>query len=77
MTGFVVVLIALPFGAAPGRRNIFVGVAGSIVICFAYFVLMEVSLAAGASGNMPAWLAGWLPNIAFTSIAIWLISRAR
>jgi hypothetical protein len=40
-TCIVVVLIALPFGALAGRRNVFVGVASSIVICFAYFVLVQ------------------------------------
>jgi lipopolysaccharide export system permease protein len=73
----VVVLIALPFGAASGRRNVFAGVAGSIVICFAYFALLEISLAAGTSGLMPPWLAGWLPNIVFTIIGVGLTTRVR
>jgi lipopolysaccharide export system permease protein len=73
----VVVLIALPFGAASGRRNIFAGVAGSIIICFAYFALLEISQAAGTSGYVPAWVAGWFPNLSFAMIAIWLIGRVR
>lgn len=73
----VVVLIALPFGAASGRRNVFAGVAGSIVICLAYFAVMEISQAAGTSGHLPAWVAGWFPNISFTLIALWLINRVR
>jgi len=73
----VVVLIALPFGAASGRRNVFAGVAGSIVICLAYFALLEISLAAGTAGSLPAWLAGWLPNIIFSITGIWLTSRVR
>jgi len=74
----VVVLIALPFGAASsGRRNVFAGVAGSIVICFAYFVLSDLSLAGGAARTIPPWLAGWLPNISFTALAIWLTRRVR
>jgi lipopolysaccharide export system permease protein len=73
----VVVLIALPFGAASGRRNIFAGVAGSIVICFAYFALLEISQAVGTSGYVPAWLAGWFPNLSFTLMAMWLIGRVR
>lgn len=73
----VVVLIALPFGAAAGRRNVFAGVAGSIVICFAYFALLEISLAAGTAGFMPPWLAGWLPNIVFTLTGVWLTTRVR
>lgn len=73
----VVVLIALPFGAVSGRRNIFAGVAGSIVICFAYFAVLEISLAIGTAGYLPPWLAGWLPNLGFALLGIWLTSRVR
>jgi len=73
----VVVLIALPFGAASGRRNIFVGVASSILICFAYFVLLQISLAVGSAGRLPPWLAAWLPNILFGLTGIWLTARVR
>jgi lipopolysaccharide export system permease protein len=73
----VVVLIALPFGAVAGRRNIFAGVAGSIIICFAYFAVLEISLAIGTAGYLPAWLAGWFPNITFGLLGIWLTSRVR
>lgn len=73
----VVILIALPFGTASGRRNVFAGVAGSIVICFAYFALLQISLAAGTAGYVPPWLAGWLPNILFSLMGIWLTGRIR
>ena len=73
----VVVLIALPFGAASGRRNVFVGVASSIGLSFAYLLLMRVSLALGASGYLPAWLAGWLPNLIFGCAGLWLTARVR
>jgi len=73
----VVVLIALPFGAASGRRNVFVGVASSIGITFAFLLLMRISLALGASGYLPAWLAGWLPNLIFGFIGLWLTARTR
>lgn len=73
----VVVLIALPFGAASGRRNVFVGVASSIFIAFAYFVLARVSLALGTGGHLPPWLAGWAPNIIFGGAGLWLTARMR
>jgi lipopolysaccharide export system permease protein len=73
----VVVFIALPFGAASGRRNVFFGVAGSIAICFAYLMLQQLALAFGVGGFLPGWLAGWLPNLAFGGLGVWLISRAR
>lgn len=76
-TCVVVVLIAIPFGAATGRRNVFVGVASSILIFFAYYVLQQLCLALGAGGHVPAWLAGWFPNLAFGAVGLWLTARVR
>ena len=76
-TCVVVVLIALPFGAAGGRRNVFVGVASSIVICFIYFVLLQLGLALGTSGRIPAWLAAWFPNLVFGLAGLWMTARVR
>lgn len=76
-TCLIVVLIALPFGAATGRRNVAVGVASSILICFTYFVLQQLSLALGTSGYLIPWVAAWLPNAFFTVIGLALIWRVR
>lgn len=76
-TCLIVVLMAIPFGAQSGRRNLFFGVAGSIFICFSYFVLQQVGLALGMSGQVPAWLAAWLPNVVFGVAGIILTSRVR
>jgi lipopolysaccharide export system permease protein len=76
-TCLVVVLIAIPFGAASGRRNLFVGVAGSIFIGFAFFVLHSVGMALGEGGHLPGWLAAWLANLCFATLGTVLIMRTR
>jgi lipopolysaccharide export system permease protein len=76
-TCLVVVVIALPFGAATGRRNVIVGVASSIVICFAYFVLQQLGLALGSGGFLPGWVAAWLPNAFFAVGGLYLTWRTR
>ncbi|HVY70852.1 MAG TPA: LptF/LptG family permease [Verrucomicrobiae bacterium] len=76
-TCLIVVLIAIPFGTPSGRRNAFAGVASSIFICFAYFVLKEFSLASGTGGHVPPWLAAWLPNFCFAALGIGLTFRVR
>jgi lipopolysaccharide export LptBFGC system permease protein LptF len=76
-TCLVVVLIALPFGAAPGRRNVAVGVAGSILICFVYFVLLQLALAVGTRGYVPPWIAAWSPNAFFALAGLALTWRMR
>ena len=73
----VVVLIAIPFGAASGRRNLFFGVAGSIFICFAFFVVQQFSLAFGSGGYLPAWVAAWLPNLIFGGTGLVLMAKVR
>jgi lipopolysaccharide export system permease protein len=76
-TCLVVVLIALPFGLATGRRNVAVGVASSILICFVYFVLLQLSLALGTSGRVEPWVAAWSPNAFFAAVGLALTWRAR
>jgi lipopolysaccharide export system permease protein len=76
-TCLVVVLIAIPFGAASGRRNVFVGVASSVLICFIYFVLQQLGLALGAGGRVAPWLAAWFPNLSFALAGLWMTSRVR
>ena len=76
-TCLVVVFIAIPFGAASGRRNLFLGVAGSIFICFGFFILQQVSLALGQGGQLPGWLAAWLPNLLFAVAGITMMTRVR
>lgn len=73
----VVVFIALPFGAASGRRNIFAGVAASIVLFFGMIVVQKTGLAFGTAGILPPWLAGWLPILTFGTLGLWLSARVR
>ncbi len=76
-TCLVVVVIALPFGAPSGRRNVFVGVAASIFICFAYFVVQQLGLSLGTGGKVPPIIAAWLPNFFFGITGIVLTTRVR
>jgi lipopolysaccharide export LptBFGC system permease protein LptF len=76
-TCLVVVLIAIPFGAPSGRRNIFYGVAGSIGIAFGYFVVQRVGYALAQNGQLAAWLGAWMPNLVFGTLGAVLISRVR
>ncbi len=76
-TCLIVVIVAIPFSARSGRRNIFVGVAASIFIFFAYFVLQQVGLAFGESGWIPPWLGAWVPNLFFGIGGLYLMSRVR
>jgi lipopolysaccharide export LptBFGC system permease protein LptF len=72
-----VVLLALPFGARSGRHNVFAGVAGSLFICFGYFIMQRIAMGLGVAAIWPPFLAGWLPNLVFGLTGLVLIWRAR
>ena len=76
-TCLVVVVIALPFGAASGRRNVVVGVASSILICFSFLMLRQLALGLGVGEFLPGWLAAWAPNGLFAAAGIALTLRIR
>ena len=76
-TCLAVVLIALPFGARPGRHNVFVGVASSIFICFGYFILQRITFSLGVGMYLPPFLAAWLPNILCGGLGLVLLARLR
>ena len=73
----VVVLVAIPFAAASGRRNVFVGVAASILIFFTYYILQQLGFTFGETGKVPPWLGAWLPNLFFALGSLWMIARVR
>lgn len=76
-TSLVVVLVALPFGAPSGRRNLFAGVAASIFIAFGFFFAQWLSLALGTGGYVPPWVAAWTPNAVFALLGLLLTLRLR
>ena len=76
-TCVVVVLMALPFGAMTGKRNVFTGVAGSVAICFFYFVLLRWGLALGTSGHIPPVVAAWLPNVVFAATGLGVLLKLK
>ncbi len=75
LTCFIVVLIAIPFAAASGRRNAAVGVAAGIIACLAFFMVQQFAMAVG--GQLFPHLAAWTPHALFGGLSAWQISRVR
>ena len=48
----------------------------SVLIVFAYYLLMSLCRALGESGNMSPLLSAWLPNIMFLFVGILFVRRA-
>ena len=75
----IMAVLGAGFGASRrGRSGGGVGFGISVVMVFAYYVVMSLCRAFGESGNLPAVIAGWGPNIVFLVIALfftWRVDR--
>ncbi|MBQ3694701.1 MAG: LptF/LptG family permease [Synergistaceae bacterium] len=75
----IMAVLGAGFGASRrGRSGGGVGFGISVVIVFAYYVIMSLCRALGESGNIPPWIAGWGPNLLFMVIALffsWRVDR--
>ncbi len=75
LAGFVMALLGAPFAFREHRRGgAAAGLVTGIVIAFAYFVVLSISLALGKSGGIPPPAAAWLPNVVFGGTGLYLSS---
>ncbi len=75
----IMAVLGAGFGASRrGRSGGGVGFGISVVLVFAYYVVMSLCRALGEAGNIPAFIAGWGPNIVFLVVALffaWRVDR--
>jgi lipopolysaccharide export system permease protein len=72
----VFALVGASLGLRPHRSSNALGLGLSILIIFAYYVAMFVSMALGQSGNLdPVW-AAWMPNVIAGTAGGYLLWRA-
>jgi LPS export ABC transporter permease LptG len=73
-TCLVVVLMAAPLGIGYSRRGVLGSVAIAIVLVFLHgYLFTHLFLALGEGDHIPAWIAAWAPNIAFTTLGLYLL----
>jgi lipopolysaccharide export system permease protein len=72
------VLVALPLAMRFGKRGRMLGISLSIVVFFAYYLMVSVASAFGRNGAINPYFAAWLPNIIVGTIGtvlLWLEER--
>lgn len=69
-------LLGGPLAAGSGRSGAGLGVGLSILLMFAYYMLLALCKGFGENGSMPPPVAAWLPNTIVLVVAIWLTRRA-
>lgn len=72
----IVIALGIPFalkGHQSGRTQTFTYALG---LAFLYWGMISVCQSIGEHGRIPAWLAAWMANIVFGSMALWMLRRA-
>jgi len=76
-TCIVVTLLGISFGVHTGRRGALSGIGLCFALFFSYYLLVNLFLAFGKKGLIPAWLGGWGPNIFYMVLSFALLRRIR
>ena len=73
----IIALFGAPLAVSAPRAGAAVGIAISLGTTLAYLLMINLSLAVGASGVMEPLVAAWVPNAIFLAIGAWLMVRVR
>ncbi len=57
------VLLGIPVSLRAGRSGRSIGLGLTVVVIFAYYLLLSVGTSLGEAARLPAALAAWLPNV--------------
>jgi lipopolysaccharide export system permease protein len=78
LTSLIMCVIGIPFSIRNRREG---SLAKDLGLClsftFFYWVFYSIGLSLGTNGTLLPWIAAWLPNILFATIAVVLVSRVR
>jgi lipopolysaccharide export system permease protein len=72
----ILAVLGASLGVGSHRSGAGVGLAMSVLIVFAYYVLMSFSRSFGEAGYLPPFVAAWAPNLVFLVIAGYLVRIA-
>jgi lipopolysaccharide export system permease protein len=77
LSTFILIGVTVPL-ASTFRRGGGIGVffAIGVGIGFLFFILDGITLTLGEIGMVPAWMAAWVPILAFSGLALTLVFRA-
>ena len=76
-TLFLVIIIGLSFGSMQFRNIIVISFSLTLGVVLLFFFIIEIGYTFGSSGKIPPFLGGWLGNIVFSFISIYLMNRLR
>ncbi len=73
---FILTVIGVSLSSRKIRGGMGMHIGFGIALSFSYILFMQISREFARAGDLPAWLAVWLPNIVYALIAIGLYRTA-
>ena len=73
---FILTIMGVSLSSRKVRGGIGLQLGAGILLSFTYILFMQVTTTFATNGSMPSLLAVWIPNIVFSIIAAYLVSRA-
>jgi len=77
VTLFLVVLIGLTLGSMAFKNALVISFSLTLGVVLVFFFLIEIGYTFGSSGKIPPALGGWLGNIVFFIVCIYLLRKLR
>lgn len=74
---FILTLIGLAIAGRKSRGGMGINLVSGIVLGLAFVFLSRFSHTLANSSAIPTWFGVWIPNMLFSVIALWLLSRAQ
>jgi len=75
-SSFVLTLIGLALSSRKVRGGIGLHLGIGISLSFAFILFMQVSTTFATNGNLPAFIAVWIPNVLFGILGVYLSKKA-
>lgn len=72
----VLTLIGVALSSRKMRGGIGLHLGAGLSLSFAFILFMQITTTFATNGNLPAFIAVWIPNIVFGAIGIYLIRKA-
>ena len=73
---FILTVIGVSISSRKVRGGIGMQIGAGILLSFTYIMFMQISQTFATNGNLPAWLAVWIPNLLFCVIGAYLLKKA-
>ena len=77
-TPLIFVILGISFALKPLKtQSVAKGVGFCFLVVFIYLIIFRFTISVGKEGHIPAFMAGWAPNLLFLGLASLIIWKRR